>query len=61
MQRYVQRSKEKYNTIMDAWNDVSKTTNLTQRSVGPAHTKHYWKWKILRVNLKSKNTEQVCK
>ncbi len=60
MQRYIQRSKAKYRTIMEAWNNIANNTNLTQKSVGPAHTKYYWKWKILRVNRQSKN-DQICK
>lgn len=60
MKRYVQRSKGKYKTIMEAWADISKKNQFTSKSVGPAHTRHYWKWKILRVNLQPKNN-QICK
>lgn len=59
MQKYIQRSKAKFITIMEAWNDIANNTNLTQRSVDPAHTKHYWRWKTLRVNCK-KNIN-VCR
>lgn len=60
MQQYIQRSKTKFNTIMEAWADIIKSTSLTQKSVGPAHTRHYWKWKILRVNLNTQHNK-VCK
>lgn len=60
MQQYIQRSKAKFKTIMEAWDDISKNNTLTQKSVGPAHTKNYWKWKILRANI---NTQKklICK
>ncbi len=60
MQQYLQRSKAKFKTIMEAWDDISKNTNLTHKNVGPVHTKNYWKWKILRANINTQK-ELVCK
>lgn len=34
MQQYIQRSKVKFKTIMEAWDDISKNTNRTQKVLG---------------------------
>lgn len=48
MPHYIQRSKAKFKTIMDAWKDIIFHTKLDDKAVSPAHTRCYWKWKLLQ-------------
>ena len=50
--KWLRRSKKKFSTSQEAWEDISKLTDYTKRSVKAMHTTYYWRWKLNRLNYK---------
>ena len=50
--QWLRRSKKKFTSSQEAWEDISKLTGYTKRSVKAMHTKYFWRWKLTRLNYK---------
>jgi len=48
--KWLRRSKKKFQSSEEAWEDIMKTSNYTKRSVKVMHTNYYWRWKVTRLN-----------
>jgi hypothetical protein len=48
--KWLRRSKKKFSTAQQAWEDIESTTDYTKRSVKAIHTKYFWRWKVTRLN-----------
>lgn len=48
--KWLRRSKKKFATSQEAWEDIEKNTDYTKRSVKAIHTRYFWRWKVNRLN-----------
>ena len=48
--KWLRRSKKKFLSSQQAWEDIEKTTTYTNKNVKAIHTKYFWRWKVTRLN-----------
>lgn len=48
--KWLKRSKRKFATSQQAWEDIEKHTRYTRQSVKVNHTRYFWRWKAGGLN-----------
>ena len=52
---WLKRSRQRFPTSQQAWEDIAERTGRTTRSgLTVAHTRYYWRWKVTLYRMKKR-------